>query len=134
RTAMKATTRRRPLIIDPHDASKAEPGGCCSARPAAASTARPLTTAVVDNDLKAANLMRLRRIEGQIRGIARMIEEDRYCADVLGQMAAAQAALRAVGRELMRHHLKHCVPDALAKGRSEEVYDELIDLMYKNAQ
>lgn len=85
---------------------------------------------------RAANLARLRRIEGQIRGIAQMVEHDRYCVDVLTQIAAAQSALRSVGKELMRHHLKHCVADAakLGKAEFEATSDELIDMLFKNAR
>lgn len=90
----------------------------------------------VDPDIKAANLTRLRRIEGQVRGIAKMVEDDRYCADILGQLSAVHEALRGVGRELMRNHLRHCVADAHRKGggEAEAVYDELVELMYKNAR
>ena len=88
----------------------------------------------VDADLKAANLTRLRRIEGQIRGIHKMLEEDRYCADILGQVSAAQQALRAVGRELIRNHLKHCSTHAIQAGgdRAAAMYDELVELFDKN--
>ena len=93
-------------------------------------------TAAVDHEAKALNLMRLRRVEGQVRGLQKMVEEDRYCADVLTQIAAVQEALRAVGRELMRHHLRHCAADAFRTGgeRADLVCDELIGLMYKNAK
>src|ERR1700745_199344 len=66
------------------------------------------TAVGVDPELKASNLRRLSRIEGQIRGIQRMVEEDRYCADILMQVTSAQEALRAVARALMRNHLTHC--------------------------
>ena len=56
---------------------------------------------------RAKNLARLKRIEGQVRGIAQMVEQDRYCVDVLTQIAAVQSAMRSVGKELLRHHLKH---------------------------
>ncbi len=90
----------------------------------------------VDADAKARNLARLRRIEGQIRGLQKMVEEDRYCADILGQVSAAQEAMRAVGRELMRNHLKHCATKAIRAGAedAEAMYDELVELMYKNAR
>ena len=90
----------------------------------------------VDAEIKAANLKRLKRIEGQVQGLSRMVEDDRYCADILTQIAATQQALRAVGRELMRNHLKHCATHAIGKGgaKADEMYDELIDLMYKNAR
>jgi DNA-binding FrmR family transcriptional regulator len=88
----------------------------------------------VDSDIKAANLMRLRRIEGQVRGIQKMLEEDRYCADILGQVSAVQEALRAVGRELIRNHLKHCSAHAIRLGGEEAtaMYDELVTLFDKN--
>jgi DNA-binding FrmR family transcriptional regulator len=83
-----------------------------------------------------ANLGRLKRIEGQVRGIAQMVEQDRYCVDVMTQIAAVQQALRGVGRELLRHHLKHCVSDAAKRGGKalDEASDELIELLYKNAR
>lgn len=88
----------------------------------------------VDPDIKERNQKRLRRIEGQVRGLHRMVEEDRYCADIVVQLASVQEALRAVGRELMRNHLKHCAGDALRAGGSEAeaMTDEIIDLMYKH--
>ena len=88
----------------------------------------------VDADLKERNLKRLRRIEGQVRGLQGMVEGDRYCADILTQISSVQEALRSVGRELMRNHLKHCGTSAMRAGgeRAETMYDEIIDLMYKN--
>jgi CsoR family transcriptional regulator, copper-sensing transcriptional repressor len=90
----------------------------------------------VDADAKQRNQTRLRRIEGQIRGIQKMVEEDRYCADILAQVGAVQEALRAVGRELMRNHLKHCATGAISAGgdEAEHMYDELVEMMYKNAR
>ena len=90
----------------------------------------------VDPDAKQRNLSRLRRIEGQVRGLQKMVEDDRYCADILTQLSAVQEALRGVGRELLRNHLHHCATDAIRKGGDDakEVYDELIELMYKNAR
>ena len=89
----------------------------------------------VDPAIKAANLKRLRRIEGQVRGLAKMVEDDRYCADILVQLSSVQEALRAVGRELMRNNLRHCAHDAMAKGdraQANAMHDELLDLMYKH--
>jgi CsoR family transcriptional regulator, copper-sensing transcriptional repressor len=88
----------------------------------------------VDPDVKTRNLKRLRRIEGQVRGLHKMIEEDRYCADILTQVSSVHEALRAVGRELMRNHLKHCASTAIRAGDqdAEPMYDELIELMYKH--
>ncbi len=90
----------------------------------------------VDPDTKARNLTRLRRIEGQIRGLHKMVEDDRYCADILTQISSAHEALRSVGRELMRNHLKHCAASAIAAGGAERdaMYDELVDMMYKHSR
>jgi CsoR family transcriptional regulator, copper-sensing transcriptional repressor len=65
---------------------------------------------------KDAVLMRLRRVEGQVRGLQRMVEDDEYCIDVLTQISAATKALQAVSLGLLDEHLKHCVSDALAQG------------------
>ena len=90
----------------------------------------------VDADAKARNLKRLRRIEGQVRGLQKMVEEDRYCADILTQISSVHEALRAVGRELMRNHLKHCASAAIrgSDADAEAMYDELLELMYRNAR
>ncbi|MGI8509804.1 MAG: metal-sensitive transcriptional regulator [Gemmatimonadaceae bacterium] len=90
----------------------------------------------VDPDIKDRNLKRLRRIEGQIRGLQKMVEEDRYCADIMTQISSAHEALRAVGRELMRNHLKHCATSAIKAGADEAsaMYDELVDMMYKHSR
>lgn len=65
-----------------------------------------------------------------------MIEEDRYCADILTQISSVHEALRSVGRELMRNHLKHCAASAIRTSdeAAEAMYDELIDLMYKHVR
>jgi len=92
---------------------------------------------VVDPELKDRNLKRLRRIEGQVRGLQRMVEEERYCAEIMMQIASAQQALRAVGRELMRNHLKHCAARALRSedpAEAEAMYDELLELMYRHVR
>jgi CsoR family transcriptional regulator, copper-sensing transcriptional repressor len=91
----------------------------------------------VDPEIKASNLRRLSRIEGQVRGIQRMVEGDRYCADILMQISSAQEALRAVARSLMRNHLTHCASHAIRSGSEEEkeaMYDELLEMIYKNAR
>ena len=88
----------------------------------------------VDDQLKNRNLARLRRIEGQVRGLHKMVDEERYCADILIQISSVQEALRAVARELMRNHLKHCATHAITKGNAdaEAMYDELVDLMHRH--
>ncbi len=86
----------------------------------------------VDAGLKEANQKRLRRIEGQIRGLQKMVEEDRYCADVIVQIASVQEALRGVARNLMKNHMKHCAARAMGSGKKEEkeaMYEELLGLM-----
>jgi DNA-binding FrmR family transcriptional regulator len=70
-------------------------------------------------DNKDAVLARLKRIEGQIRGVTRMVEQDRYCIDVLDQVSAVTRALQAVALELLNDHLAHCVSDAAKQGGSE---------------
>ena len=108
--------------------------GCgCGAVPAAGDR----RAVAVDPERKDRNLKRLRRIEGQVRGLQRMIEEDRYCADVLTQISSVHEALRAVGRELMRNHLKHCASTAIRSGdgpEAEAMYDELVDLFHKHGR
>lgn len=90
----------------------------------------------VDPVIKARNLTRLRRIEGQVRGLQKMVEEDRYCADVLTQISSVHEALRSVARELMRNHLKHCATAAIKAGdaNADAMYDELVELMYKHSR
>ncbi|HST15553.1 MAG TPA: metal-sensitive transcriptional regulator [Gaiellaceae bacterium] len=86
---------------------------------------------------KAALLNRLARIEGQVRGIAKMVEDDRYCIDVLTQLAAVDTALSAVGMKLLDSHVKHCVADALAsgdKGEAEAKSRELLEAVERFAK
>ena len=92
--------------------------------------------AAVDPEAKSKNLNRLRRIEGQVRGLQQMVDQERYCADILMQVSSVQEALRAVTRELMRNHLKHCATEAIRKGpaEAEAMYDELAELMHKHAR
>jgi DNA-binding FrmR family transcriptional regulator len=88
----------------------------------------------VDGDLKSRNLKRLRRIEGQVRGIQKMVEDERYCADILTQISSIQQALRGVSHELLRNHLKHCAAHALLSGdaKAEAMVDELVELMQRH--
>jgi DNA-binding FrmR family transcriptional regulator len=91
----------------------------------------------VDAAIKERNLKRLRRVEGQVRGLQKMIDEDRYCADILTQISSVHEALRSVGRELVRNHLMHCATDAIRGGdvnEAAEMYDEIIDMMYKHVR
>jgi DNA-binding FrmR family transcriptional regulator len=91
----------------------------------------------LDPEVKQAVLVRLRRIEGQVRGLLKMVEEERYCADVVGQMASVQEALRGASRALLHNHLRHCATDAIRSGdeeRAEAMYQELLELIYRNAR
>jgi DNA-binding FrmR family transcriptional regulator len=114
--------------------------GCgCGVAPAAdagAGAAGERRAIAVDPAAKARNGKRLRRIEGQVRGLQKMVEEDRYCADILTQISSVHEALRAVGRELMRNHLKHCASHAIRSDgdSADAMYDELVDLMYKHSR
>src|SRR5690349_1344048 len=105
----------------------------CAVRDASAGSRK---AAGVDPDVKTRNLTRLRRIEGQIRGLQKMVDEDRYCADILTQISSVHEALRGVGRELMRNHLKHCAAGAIRSGGedADQMYDELVDLMYTHSR
>jgi DNA-binding FrmR family transcriptional regulator len=90
----------------------------------------------VDADIKARNLTRLRRIEGQVRGLQKMVAEDRYCADILTQLSAVHEALRSVSREVMRNHLKYCATTAIrgTPETAEAMYDELVELMHTHSR
>ncbi|MDH4113000.1 MAG: metal-sensitive transcriptional regulator [Actinomycetota bacterium] len=69
---------------------------------------------------------RLRRIEGQVRGLQRMVEEDKYCIDILTQVTSVQAALRAVGMGLLDDHVRHCVRESIEQGSGEAKIEELM--------
>ena len=82
-------------------------------------------------------LLRLRRVEGQVRGVQKMVEEDRYCPDVLIQMSAIHESLRAVERILMKDHLQHCATEAFRSGddkQAQRTYNELTELFYRHAR
>lgn len=85
------------------------------------SPAKPRT-----NDEKKQLVNRLRRIEGQVRGIQKMVEEDRYCVDILVQISAINAALKKVGFTLLERHTRHCVSSAMKHGDGDEAIDELM--------
>src|SRR6478609_3180250 len=105
---------------------------CACARPGDGTHA-----VAVDPEIKRAVQTRLRRIEGQVRGLQKMIDEERYCGDVLMQLSSVQEALRGVGRGLLHNHLKHCVSDAIRAqdpDQADAMYDELMELMYRNAR
>jgi len=110
--------------------------GCGCAVPPEASATDGRKAVAVDAGAKERNRKRLRRIEGQVRGLQKMVDEDRYCADILTQIASVHEALRSVGRELMRNHLKHCASAAIRQGPAEAdaMYDELVEMMYRHSR
>jgi DNA-binding FrmR family transcriptional regulator len=83
----------------------------------------------MQKDTKASCLKRLKRIEGQVRGLARMMDEDRYCIDVVTQISAVSAALRRVEEEVLRDHVAHCVEHAIASGDVKEQRRKVAELM-----
>ena len=86
----------------------------------------------MDHDSKPGLLNRLKRVEGQVRGIARMVEDDRYCIDVLTQLQAVRAALSKVETEILKGHLGHCIEGAIVSGDKDEQRQkaaELIELL-----
>jgi DNA-binding FrmR family transcriptional regulator len=102
----------------------------CAARPG---DGRHATA--VDPEIKRAVLTRLRRIEGQVRGLQKMVDEERYCADVLTQVSSVQEALRGVGRSLLQNHLKHCATQAIRSGdpgQADAMYEELMELISRS--
>ncbi|MGB9784131.1 MAG: metal-sensitive transcriptional regulator [Moorellaceae bacterium] len=76
-------------------------------------------------------LMRLRKIEGQIKGLQRMVGEEKYCVDILIQIAAVRAALKTVGHILLEQHVRGCVRQALAEERGDTIIEELVDVLYR---
>lgn len=80
---------------------------------------------------KADLLQRLRKIEGQVRGVQRMILDDRYCIDVLTQLAAISQGVKRVSMMISESHVKGCVAEALKKDDSQDVIDELVDVLFK---
>ena len=87
-------------------------------------------TTIRENDQKKKLINRLNRIEGQIRGINKMVENDAYCADILTQCAAVSAALNAFNKELLSSHMKNCVVRDIKEGK-DEVIDKLLDTIQK---
>ena len=88
-------------------------------------------------ELQQVALSRLSRIEGQVRGLARMVEDDRYCIDIVTQIAAVRAALRRVEEEVLRDHITHCVEHAIVSGDAAEQrrkIDELMDVLSRTAR
>ena len=125
-------------------AQSAMNGVACGCTPGAGSTTSQTKDGVgpgahavgVDAAIKAANLKHLKRIEGQVRGIAAMVEEDRYCADIIQQAAAVQESLRSVAKNLLRNHLTHCAAAAMQADETmrDDMIEELLELVGKVAR
>ena len=119
-------------------------GAACGCNPGAGSVAGQTRDGVgpgahavgVDASIKAANLKHLKRIEGQVRGIAQMIEEDRYCTDIIQQAAAVQESLRSVAKNLLRNHLTHCAAAAMSEDgpKRDDMIEELLELVGRVAR
>lgn len=89
------------------------------------------------NENKTQALKRLKKIEGQIAGLSRMIQQDRYCIDILTQISSTHEALRGVGKIVMQNYLENCATVALRsrnKEKAEQIYKELMDVIYKFAK
>lgn len=91
----------------------------------------PNDTAMMSDELRAELLLRLKKINGQVSGIAKMVEQDRYCVDVLQQVNAAQSALEAVSRKVARNYLERCVTKAVEHG-DPLIYDEVMRVVFRN--
>lgn len=97
----------------------------------------PTRAAHVADDVKQNLSLRLRRIEGQVRGLQKMVEDERYCPDVLTQISSVHESLRSVERVLLRNHLEHCASEALRSGdehKARRAYEELTELFYKHSR
>jgi len=101
------------------------------ARPNRKLTLRILDEAFVPDERKAEVRNRLARAKGQLQGVERMLSENRPCVEVLTQIAATQEALRGAGRVMVRNYLERCAAAAIKAGREQEVYDELMDVIFK---
>ncbi len=96
-----------------------------------AATLRVVNEAFVPDERKGDIRARLKRLRGQMDGIDRMLDANRPCVDILTQVAAAQQALRGVGKLVVRNYLERCATHAIKSGREEEVFDELMDIIFK---
>jgi DNA-binding FrmR family transcriptional regulator len=86
---------------------------------------------MINQQVKQESLTRMKKIEGQIRGVSRMIENEKYCVDILNQIAAVKSALDGVARRIMKRHVESCVADAILKKQGEEMIDELMNTIFK---
>ena len=87
---------------------------------------------MINERVKMETLKRLKRIEGQIRGVSRMVESEKYCIDIINQITAAKNALDGVARIIMKRHVESCVTQAILDGKAEEKIEELVSAVYKH--
>jgi DNA-binding FrmR family transcriptional regulator len=97
------------------------------------SMAKQASLVMYDTDREAKLTARLNRVEGQVRGISKMLREQRPCPEVLQQLASIQAALRSVSHDVLRNYLEHCATDAIRSG-NEAVYDEMMETIQRFAK
>ncbi len=86
---------------------------------------------MINQAVKKEALTRLRRIEGQVRGIMKMVDGEQYCIDIINQIAAAEKALSGVARIVMKRHVESCVSSAIVEGKGQKMIDEMIDAIFK---
>ncbi len=88
---------------------------------------------MINTTVKKESLTRLKRVEGQVRGIMKMVEDEKYCIDIINQITAAEKALSGVARIVMKRHVESCVSDAIVQGEGQMKIDELINAVFKIA-
>ena len=86
---------------------------------------------MINEEVKKDALTRLKKAEGQIRGIMKMVESEKYCIDIVNQITAAEKALNGVSKIIMKRHVESCVREAILKGEGESKINELVDTVYK---
>ncbi|MDM8514659.1 metal-sensitive transcriptional regulator [Desulfobacterales bacterium HSG16] len=86
---------------------------------------------MISEEVKKSALSRLKKAEGQIRGIMKMVEDEKYCIDIINQITAAERALNGVAKIVMKRHVESCVKEAILDGRGKDKINELIDTVYK---
>jgi DNA-binding FrmR family transcriptional regulator len=86
---------------------------------------------MINEEVKENALTRLKKIEGQIRGIMKMVDQEKYCIDIINQITAAEKALDGVAKNIMRRHIESCVTEAIIQGEGQTKIDELIETVFK---
>ena len=87
---------------------------------------------MINEKVKSESLKRLNKIEGQVRGVAKMVENEKYCIDIINQITAAKNALDGVAKIIMKRHVESCLSQAIVKGNAKEKIEELITAVYKH--